>query len=717
MRLDVKQARGLLSRSIAATSAVAFASAGLIVLMVLTALVLTGHLAHGQERSADVSADVRIAAQRLKNGEVRFGLRVRDGSGGWAEPVTPRSHRFDPTGASRGRWLVSSPLTLARDVAGHGRLVRSDQFEPSSAGEVELVSGLEDWSGDARYSAYHNEAGELVTSVSVYSASVGAPDGELRTSITCRDGEMSVRIGGLPNDIGDGNPNQQVLATWSVDNGSSRSERLAVSLATTGLELGTSTGSRLAEALLGRGSMLALAIGTTSELTTDINLGDFRALPVYPNLRHCGGDAVQSGRAELRIRAQVRHDERIEFAVQQRTDEGWSGNILPRARTIAAFGKATNWLSSTPVSVRIELDPPPEIVLPDTVARQAPEPITPVFRSGFFTSSLYYEAVEEALEGYYPTRLSSVAVAEGSDGEHGLRLQVGCFGDERWVMLVGAPPDINGDLTLSFDNTQLSARWTVDHRQGMSSLAPGDSERTIQRLREAQSLSVQLGHGDAAPISFDLLHLFETPIQANIDQCGNYREPEWQPVTGFLLEQNDLGEYHTTYYPEWAHFQRISQVRVNTIDGATGAATGGINLVMTCNTERLAFTIWGLPDVGQADSIRLRIDDGEWYDESVDVYPQADGSFSAELITDLNRLKREARCNSNSDTRSRRREHLTSAVCSARRSRSTSTTAVGPTGLRHTPTCRWSLRRSEVHDTCHTGRASVKTVRYPPPYN
>ena len=291
MRLVVKQAKGLSSRSIAAISAVAFASVGLVV---LAALVLTGHVAHGQAQSADVSAHVRIAAQRLENGEVRFGLRVRDESGGWAEPVTPRAHRFDPASASRGRWLVSSPLTLIRDVAGHRRLVRSDQFEPSTGGEVELVSGLEGWSGDVRYSAYHDERGDLITSVAVYSASAGAPDGELRTSISCRDGETSVRIGGLPNSIGDGNPNQQVPVTWSVDHGSSRTERLAVSLAATGLELGPSTDSRLAEALTGYGSTLALAIGTNPEFTTDIDLGELRALPVYPNLRHCGGDAVQS---------------------------------------------------------------------------------------------------------------------------------------------------------------------------------------------------------------------------------------------------------------------------------------------------------------------------------------------------------------------------------------------------------------------------------------
>jgi len=632
MRIHFKKAQLLESRT--AISAVVLIAA----VITVVALDLTGQDARSQEPRADVAADVRIAAQRLEDGEVRFGLRVRDGSGGWVEPVTPRAHRFDPATVSIGRWLVSSPLTLEVDGAGIGRLARYDQFEPSPGGEVELVSGVEGWVGDAHYSAHHREDGDLVTIVSMYSTSVGAPDGELRTTITCRDGETSVSIGGLPSHLSDGALTQLTLVAWSVDHGTRHREHRALTSSARGPELVESTESRMARALLGGGSQLALAIGTTPELRANVDLDGLRALPVYDNLRHCAGEAVQTGRTELRIRAQVRADERIEFAVQQRIAGGWSDNILPRARVIAAFGEATDWLSSTPVSVRVELDPPQGIILPDTVVRQAPKPITPVMRNGYRTASLAYGVYTQDVEGYYPTKLNSVVVAFSAQG---LQLVVGCLGDELRVSLSGAPSDATGDLTLTIDDKQLIAGWSVSRDEDRVSLSPVDNERTIQQLREAQSLSIKVGSDSAAPVSFDLVDLFATPVQANIDQCGNYVDPEWQPVINRLFVENDLGEYYRVSYPEDNDYLRSSQVRVIAIVDTRPPGVDPINLVMTCSSQGLTFHVWGLPELGQTHTLSLHLGDGDWYGEPVSFYSYEDGSTIAEFRIALDRLKQE----------------------------------------------------------------------------
>lgn len=630
MRIHFKKAQLLGSRT--AISAVVLIAAAIAVV----ALDLTGQDARSQKPRAGVAADVRIAAQRLEDGEVRFGLRVRDGSGGWVEPITPRAHRFDPAAVSIGRWLVSSPLTLEVDRAGRGRLARSDQFEPLAAGETTPVSGLEGWYGDARYSAFHDAGGDLVTSASLYSATVGTPDGELRTTITCQNGEISVILGGVPSQRSNGALRQQLSVAWSVDHGTRHSEQRALTSGASGPELVERTESRLARALLGGGSQLALAIGTTPELTTNIDLDALRALPVYDNLRHCGSDGARSGRTELRIRAQVRADDRIEFAVQQRIAGGWSDNILPRARVIAAFGEATDWLSSTPVSVRVEVNPPQGITLPDTVERRAPEPITPVMRNGYRTASLAYGAFTQDVEGYYPTKVNSVVVAVSAQG---LQLEVGCLGDERRVALGGAPSDATGDLTLAFDDRQLIAEWSVSRDADRVSLSPVDNERTIQQLREAQSLSVQVGSDSPAPVSFDLVELFKTPIQPNIDHCGNYAAPTWQPVTTSLYVQNDIGEYYRVYYLEGNDPQRGSQVRVAAVEGAPAAGADGLDLVMTCAADLLSFTVWGLPGTEQRDSIRLRVDGGEWFAEPLRAFVDPDGATSAEFKTDLGRLQ------------------------------------------------------------------------------
>ena len=181
--------------------------------------------AGAQEVSAD--ANVRISAQRLDDGRVQFGLRALDGSGEYADPVEPRVNSFNPASTRTGRWLSSSALILEVDESGRGRLVPSEQFEAAPPTETTLVSGIEEWAGDMRYSAFHDADGDLVTTVSVYSAATGAPDGELRTTITCQDGESSVTLGGLSSEIGRGARAQQINVSWSVDSGASASERRA----------------------------------------------------------------------------------------------------------------------------------------------------------------------------------------------------------------------------------------------------------------------------------------------------------------------------------------------------------------------------------------------------------------------------------------------------------------------------------------------------------
>ncbi len=76
---------------------------------VLLALALAAApAAHG----ADGELEVRVAAQRLANGNTEFALQERQANGEWAERRLPRG-RFFPADTRVGRWLGSSPLTVA----------------------------------------------------------------------------------------------------------------------------------------------------------------------------------------------------------------------------------------------------------------------------------------------------------------------------------------------------------------------------------------------------------------------------------------------------------------------------------------------------------------------------------------------------------------------------------------------------------------------------
>ena len=586
--------------------------------------------AGAQEVSAD--ANVRISAQRLENGRVQFGLRALDDSGEYAAPVEPRVNSFNPASTRTGRWLASSSLILEVDESGRGRFVPSEQFEPAPPSETTLVSGIEEWAGDIRYSAFHDADGDLVTTVSVYSAATGATDGELRTTIICQDGETSVTLGGLSSEISKGATARQINVSWRVDGGAADSERQAAWPVEGGTELLSLPERSLPMALLGAGSTLALSIQTTPVLTTMIDLAALRDLSVYSNLVHCARDAVasKSGHTELRIRAQLREDKLIEFAVQQRTDRGWSDNILPRARLMPAFGDATNWLSSTPVSLNIVVAPVLTIISPDPVLLPVAEPTNPILRSGWRTASLEYAAtLHEA------ANLDSIVTVHGKDG---LQLQVGCFGDVSRIQLVGASFDATVASTVVIDDVQFAVNLNVTTGDGAATLRPADTERMTALLRRAQSLSVTLGTADLTTVTFALSGLFETPIQANIDQCGNYTDPAWRPVTEAQSGTTEAGGTYWLNYPEWNDGQRATQVAVDASGDAAGPDEQPVRMNISCQSTSF-FRIENLPSVDGEYTVRSRVDDGEWIDEAWRILTTDSGWTYANFQTGYERLR------------------------------------------------------------------------------
>ena len=79
---------------------------GAVALLVL--LLAAAPAAHGQEGAVEV----RVAAQRLLDGRTEFALQERRTDGTWGERRLPRG-RFFPADTRVGRWLGSSPLTIA----------------------------------------------------------------------------------------------------------------------------------------------------------------------------------------------------------------------------------------------------------------------------------------------------------------------------------------------------------------------------------------------------------------------------------------------------------------------------------------------------------------------------------------------------------------------------------------------------------------------------
>ena len=589
--------------------------------------VIPNPFARVEAQTTTVDAELRIAAQRLEDGGLQFGLRARDESGSWAEPAEPRVNSFDPANVRTGRWLSSSSLILEVDQSGVGRLVRAESFEPSPATETTLVTGVEGWAGDIRYSAW-NDGDDLITTVSIYSGSAGAPDGELRTTITCREREISVVVGGLSADTTPSDDDSSAVdVSWSVDRGAALSEQRAVWPIEGGVELIGLTESDLGASLLSGGSTLALSLATTPPLRSSIDLDALSELPVYDNLVQCAGDIsaseLKSGQTELRIQAQVRDDERVEFAVQQRTDDGWSEQILPDSRSMRAFGDPTPWLSSSTISVEVDVEPSHVIVSPDPVQRSVSPPINPILRSGWLTGSLGYSA-EMDLEG----RLNSIVAAHS---EEGLQLQVGCFNGTSRVQLAGVPSDATGAMALTLDDMQSAVKWRAITEDDATVLRPANVARLIERLRGTETATVNVDQSE--PATFELSGMFETPIQANLDQCGNYTDQAWEPVTELQEGRTDEGVFYRVSYPDWNDGERFTSVSI----AASGEGRSGrgdpTRLAFHCRIGQDLTTYVSRLPIGVGEhTVRSRLDDGEWVEEDWTVRMNDDGVISTEFI-------------------------------------------------------------------------------------
>ena len=528
-----------------------------------------------QAQAGEVEQQLRISAQRLENGRMQFGLRVPDGAGGWEDPVQPRVNWFAPSSRNANRWLSSSALTLAR-VGDTGNLSRSEDFSSVSIMSADVQITAETWEANTRYSAEADQQGGLITSVSLYSPASGTIDGELRTDITCNDGELSLRLAGLAESGDD----EDRTVSWSTDGGPEQSEQWDRSLV-------APAGSGLIEALLGSGTSLALSVN--GEITSELDLRALQAAAVYDHLTECGvAPTVQAGSTEVRIQAYLRQDGSdtsralVEFALQQRRADGsWGERILPTSRLMPAYGAPSNWASSTPISVTLAVGTVTRDVRVVGDPDPAGEPLSPRLGAGGASGGVEFEAMLDA-----ETNAVNSWLRQHSNGP--LVLEVSCVEGERSVALSGIPEEAGGSLAFNLDGEQSLVRWAN---------GAFDAERVIRRLGGALSLTI--GAGTTAESSFDVSHLLASPIQRNIDQCGQL----FGPAVNDYVPWAGASQPGTVTYGTGLPDPETGLIRTSIVS-TRSTAEAVISLNLSCVSSPLIwFGVSGLPliETGQTE--------------------------------------------------------------------------------------------------------------------
>lgn len=226
---------------------------------------------------------------------------------------------------------------------------------------------------------------------------------------------------------------------------------------------------------------------------------------------------------DVRIAAQRLPDGSTELALQHRGEDGWSDRILPASRFFPARPTAGRWLSST--AVRVTASTPKERLLgyEEVVIG---EEVTVAMED--FDGPRGRDRAERSL--YYGTDNQTwvIRVAETDDDLYDrMRLVARCNDGELDIYLSGLPPAgiTWRNVSYRFDGeSPIVETWARD--KGYQALSAPDDARLMSRLKAADSLTVAVTHGDnehdIVTATFDLDGMFETPIQGNLDYCGEY---------------------------------------------------------------------------------------------------------------------------------------------------------------------------------------------------
>ena len=183
------------------------------------------------------------------------------------------------------------------------------------------------------------------------------------------------------------------------------------------------------------------------------------------------------------------------------------------------------------------------------------------------------------------------------------------------VTTVMTEQDLNlVEVELSIDYVDSETHyWRLERGGEHQSLSAGDSTaELLARLREASSVTVSAVGSVVRPPMFDLEGMFDTLVQANIDNCGDYVDPAWQPVTEAQSSNTEADAFYSISYPDHLDGGRRSEVRVGPSEEAGGSDANSVFFRIGCDRQHW-LQLGDLPKVEQGEYVvRSRLDSGEW---------------------------------------------------------------------------------------------------------
>ena len=241
--------------------------------------------------------------------------------------------------------------------------------------------------------------------------------------------------------------------------------------------------------------------------------------------------------AEVRITAKKLADGRVEFGLQQReADGGWGERLLPRVRKLPANAKVDRWLSSSPVSLTATSQD--LATLPITTSRyyildESYDNLS--FSAGRFNDAGRF-LTRISIEGSTNIDITApsfyVTCAEPYfDEQGGLFAGVSFSPTEHQhtnIVFLAERFNIDGWGYPSPDSIAEKLQWEVNAAETPQFTRWDITEERMRNMSGFHRLTVGYYDDTGTLIigQFDLELAFGTPVQANLDYCGQYEIAE-----------------------------------------------------------------------------------------------------------------------------------------------------------------------------------------------
>ncbi len=303
----------------------------------------------------------------------------------------------------------------------------------------------------------------------------------------------------------------------------------------------------------------------------------------------------------VRISAQRLTSGQIEFALQEQVDDEWGERMLPEIRLLPSDPPVDTWLYSSELTLR----PSPRFA-----------PVVDV--SGWASATVQYSSSFD--QGGVQTWV------RGSAAEGELQLLQACRNSEDVELQIEGLSTSAESLVVMSENgsSGVEVSVTIDDGKAESHLwhamsdgqlhwvsAGGNATPLINSLRGATTLSASVLGSGLPEATFDLRGMFDTRVQGNIDECGNYVDPAWQPV---IVDRGttDAGAYFWSFTDKG--FGLYTRISVLASSETSASDNPPVYLKVTCGsgTGGVSVIIDPLPIAGGTYTIRSRVDDGAW---------------------------------------------------------------------------------------------------------